>query len=57
MADKDKFVYLMVFHWKEVKVYLEKAWVKRADIIYKQTKIIMLNVPRWLIMNRNEYLY
>ncbi len=25
MTDKDKFVYLMEFHWKEVSVYLEKA--------------------------------
>ncbi len=26
MTDKDTFVYLMEFHWKEVSVYLEKAW-------------------------------
>ncbi len=24
MTDKDKFGYLMEFHWKEVSVYLEK---------------------------------
>ncbi len=37
MTDKDKFVYLMEFHWKDVSVYLEKAWEKRTDILYKQT--------------------
>ncbi len=31
ITDKDK------FHWKEVGVYLEKAWEKRTDILYKQT--------------------
>ncbi len=57
MTDKDKFVYLMEIHWKEVSVYLEKAWEKRTDILYKQTYIIMLNVPGWLTMTRNEYMY
>ncbi len=57
MTDKDKFVYLMEFQWKEVSVYLEKAWEKRTDILYKQTSIIMLNVPGWLTMTRNEYMY
>ncbi len=33
MTDKDKFVYLMEFHWKEVSVYLEKAWEKRTYFI------------------------
>ncbi len=37
MTDKDKFVYLMEFHWKEVSVYLEKACEKRTDILYQQT--------------------
>ncbi len=37
MIDQDKFVYLMEFHWKEFRVYLEKAWEKRTDILYKQT--------------------
>ncbi len=26
LTDQDKFVYLMEFQWKEVSVYLEKAW-------------------------------
>ncbi len=37
ITDKDKFVYLMEFHWKELSVYLEKAWEKRTNILYKQT--------------------
>ncbi len=44
MTDQNKFVYLMEFHWKKVSVYLEKAWEKRTNILYKQTQIKMLNV-------------
>ncbi len=34
MTQKDKFVYFMEFHWKEVSVsvYLEKTWEKRTNI-------------------------
>ncbi len=28
MVYQDKFVYLMKCHWKEVSLYLEKAWIK-----------------------------
>ncbi len=34
MTDKDKFGYLMEFHWKKVSVHLEKAWEKRTDILH-----------------------
>ncbi len=35
ITDQDKFVYLMKFHWKEVSLYLEKAWDKRKkNLIY-----------------------
>ncbi len=37
MTEQDKFGYLMEFHWKEVSIYLEKAWEKRINILYKQT--------------------
>ncbi len=37
MTDQDKFVYLMKSHWKEVSVYLEKAWIKeQISYINKQ---------------------
>ncbi len=57
MTDKNKFVYLMEVHWIEVSIYLEKAWEKRSNNLCKQTQIKMLNVPGWLTMTRNEYMY
>ncbi len=33
MTDKDKFIYLMKYHWKDVSEYIELAWDKRI-IIY-----------------------
>ena len=37
MSDKDKFIYLMKNNWKEVSQYVELAWNKRTDIMYKNT--------------------
>jgi hypothetical protein len=37
MSDKDKFIYLMKNNWKEVSQYMELAWNKRTDIMYKNT--------------------
>ncbi len=34
MTDKDKFIYLMKYHWKEVSHYIELVWDKRTNIIY-----------------------
>ncbi len=34
MTDKDKFIYLMQYHWKDVSHYIELAWDKRTNIIY-----------------------
>ncbi len=34
MTDKDKFIYLMKYHWKEVRHYIELACDKRTNIIY-----------------------
>jgi hypothetical protein len=34
MSDRDKFCYLMEFNWKEVSVYLDKAWEKRTNVLY-----------------------
>jgi hypothetical protein len=36
MSDRDKFLYLMEFNWKEVSVYLDKAWEKRTNVLFKQ---------------------
>ncbi len=36
MTDKEFFLYLMEFHWNFT-VYLEKAWEKGTDILYKLT--------------------
>ena len=35
MSDEDKLIYLMNFHWKDLSVYVEKAWDKRNNILYK----------------------
>ncbi len=35
MPDRDKFIYLMKYHWKDVSQYIELAWDKRTNIIYK----------------------
>ncbi len=37
MTDRDKFVYLMQKHWKQLSQYIETAWDYRNSILYKQT--------------------
>ncbi len=37
MTDRDKFVYLMKKHWKQLSQYIEAAWDYRNSILYKQT--------------------
>ncbi len=34
MTDKDKLIYLMKYHWKDVSQYIELACPKRTNIIY-----------------------
>ncbi len=34
MPDKDKFIYLMNYNWKDVGQYIELALDKRTNIIY-----------------------
>ncbi len=34
ITDKDKFIYLSKYHWKDVSQYIELAWDKRTNIIY-----------------------
>ncbi len=35
MSNDEKFVFLLKFKWKYVCIYLEKAWDKRTEILYK----------------------
>ncbi len=37
MTDRDKFVYLMKTHWKQLSQYIETAWDYRNSILCKQT--------------------
>ncbi len=37
MKDRDKFVYLMKKHWKQLSQYIERASNYRNNILYKQT--------------------
>ncbi len=39
MTDKDKFIYLMKYHWKDVSQYIELAWDKRTNIIYNSATL------------------
>ncbi len=39
IINEDNFVYLMEFHWKEVSVYLTKAWEKRTHILTSKHKL------------------
>ncbi len=34
MTDKEKIIYLMKYHWKDVSQNIELAWDKRTNIIY-----------------------
>ncbi len=34
MTEKDKFIYLMKYYWKDVSQYIELPWDKRTNIIY-----------------------
>ncbi len=36
MTDRDKFVYLMQKHYKQLSQYIETAWVYRNSILYKK---------------------
>jgi hypothetical protein len=35
MPNEGKLVYLTNHHWKELSIYIEKAWEKRIDILYR----------------------
>ncbi len=35
MSNKEKLVSLTNHHWKELSIYIEKAWNKRNEILYK----------------------
>ncbi len=34
---KDTFIYLMIYHWKEVGQNVELSWDKRTNIIYNNS--------------------
>ena len=34
--NENKFVYLMKYEWKQIGMYMEKAWQKRTSILYKK---------------------
>ncbi len=35
MSNEEKFVYLINQYWKELSIYIEKAWDIRNGILYK----------------------
>ncbi len=35
MSNEEKFIFLLKFKWRYVCIYLEKAWSKRTEILYK----------------------
>ncbi len=35
MSNEEKLVYLTNHHWKELSIFIEKAWDKRNEILYK----------------------
>ncbi len=35
MSNEGKMVYLTKHHWKELSIFIEKAWDKRNEILYK----------------------
>ncbi len=35
MSNEEKLVYLSNHHWKELSIFIEKAWYNRNEILYK----------------------
>ncbi len=35
MSNEEKLVYLTNHHWTELSIFIEKAWDKRNEILYK----------------------
>ncbi len=47
MSNEEKLEYLTNHHWKELSVFIEKAWEKRNEILYST-----LTINEWKVVDK-----